>query len=116
MSQHQKQQKILKGLTKDLVNAYVCSNLHFVITKNVDNGFIPQAIGCPKCKMEAFSMNYSVNQEFKPEVEWYKPTEGEIQAAELKMDAKQTASNRDYILKGGLISREVKLKSFTDEK
>lgn len=33
--------KIKSGQTKGLVNAYICENLHIVVTKNIDDGYIP---------------------------------------------------------------------------
>jgi len=99
---------VAKGQTKGFVNAYICSELHSTITTNVDNGFIPDQIVCPKCDEVALSMVYHVNQNLTPIVEFFRPSESQIQAAELSMTKEQALSHRNYLNNGGLISREVK--------
>lgn len=114
MSKHQTARAIMRGQTKGMINAYICPNIHVTITKNLDNGFIPERLACPDCDQISVTMMYLVNQEkFTPVIEWFKPTEGEIQAAELSMSKEHAKSHRDYVNKGGLISRPVKLPSFT---
>lgn len=113
MSKHQRARAIAQGLTKGFINAYVCENLHSMVTINTDAGFIPSAVACPQCGAESHSMNYLVNQNLPPVVEWFKPSEGEMQATELTMNAEQAKIFRTHILKGGLMSREYKLPKLT---
>lgn len=108
MSKHQTARAIMRCQTKGMINAYICPNIHATITKNVDNGFIPDQIVCPKCDEPALSMVYHVNQNFTPIVEFFMPSESQIQAAELSLSKEQAASHRHYLNNGGLISREVK--------
>jgi len=102
--------KIKSGQTKGLVNAYICENLHNILTKNIDNGFIPTQIKCPQCESVASSMMYQVNQNLGHSVEWFRPTEAEMQSHSLSLTADQIKSHRDYVTKGGLVSRVTEAK------
>lgn len=97
--------KIKSGQTKGLVNAYICENLHIVVTKNVDDGYIPTQTGCTQCDKVASSMMYQVNQNLGHSVEWFRPTEAEMQSHSLSLNPEQIKSHRDYVTKGGLVSR-----------
>lgn len=103
-------EKIKKGQTKGMINAYICENLHNILTKNIDNGFIPTQIKCPQCESVASSMMYQVNQNFGHTVEWFKPTEAEMQSHSLSLTESQIQSHREYVKKGGLVSRVVEAK------
>ena len=96
-----------KPKIKGLVNAYICPDLHSVVTKNIDDGFIPTEISCPQCAKPSISMMYQVNQKLPHRVEWYKPTDAEIKSQMLSMNNKQAATFKDYIAKGGLSNRLV---------
>jgi len=104
---------IPKGITKGFKNAYVCQNLHHVITVNTNDGFVPDRIVCPQCDTDSYSMSFLINQEFPAVIEFYKPSEAEMQAAELRMTEGQAKAHRDYINKGGLISKPIKKESLT---
>lgn len=97
--------KIKSGQTKGLVNAYICENLHIVVTKNIDDGYIPTQTGCTQCDNVASSMMYQVNQNLGHSVEWFRPTEAEMQSHSLSLNPEQIKSHRDYVTKGGLVSR-----------
>lgn len=108
MSKHQKARQIAAGLTKGMVNAYICPDLHSVVTKNLHDGALPIEISCPQCQQPAMSMMYQVNQNLPHRIEWFRPTEAEMQAASLSMSDKQAAGHRDYVInQKGLISRIV---------
>lgn len=102
--------KIKSGQTKGLVNAYICENLHIVVTKNLNDGVIPNQISCPQCSKAANSMMYQVNQNLGHSVEWFRPTEAEMQIHSLSLTADQIKSHRDYVTKGGLVSRVAEAK------
>lgn len=102
--------KIKSGQTKGLVNAYICENLHIVVTKNVDDGYIPTQTGCTQCDKVASSMMYQVNQNLGHSVEWFRPTEAEMQSHSLSLNPEQIKSHRDYVTKGGLVSRVAETK------
>jgi len=108
MSQNQTIRKIMTGQTKGMLNAYICPDLHTVITKNVDDGFIPERIACPVCKQISTSLSYNVNQNFTPTIEFFMPTLAQQQSAELSMTKEQVISHQAYLKKRGLISREYK--------
>lgn len=112
-----KQMAIAQGKTKGMVNAYVCPDLHTMITKNNDDGYIPEMVGCMQCNQESKSLHFDVNQSLGHAIEWYKPTEGEMNAAMLKMDEVKSAGYKEYILRGGLISKlrekDEEIKPFT---
>ena len=114
MSQHQKDRKIKSGETKGMINAYVCTNLHSMVTKNVDSGIIPQIVACPQCGTHSYSMNYKVNQGLEPQIEWFKPTAGEMQAAELVMTPVQVKDFRRDMARGVLMSRIINLEKLHD--
>ena len=113
MSKNQILNKIRNGLTKGMVNAYVCQDLHTIITKNDDNGHIPDKIFCPKCDKPALSMYYQVNQTFSPQVVFFKPSESETKAATLNMSKEDYQSHIQYLQSGGLVSRLVEDEKFT---
>jgi hypothetical protein len=104
---------IQNGQTKGMVNAYICSNLHCLVTKNMDHGHIPERIACPKCDEMCVTMMYMVNQTFEPQVEWFKPSQNEMQASMLSMTPEDAKNHHDYIMNGGLVSRQAKHPSFT---
>lgn len=111
-----KQMAIAQGKTKGMVNAYVCPDLHVMITKNNDDGFIPEKVGCMQCGQESKSLHYDVNQNLGHAIEWFRPTEGEMAASMLTKD-EAAAGYKDYILRGGLISmlrpKDEEIKPFT---
>lgn len=109
MSQHSKERKIESGKTKDLINAYVCENLHSMVTKNVDDGITPPIVMCPQCGTRSYSMNYKVNQGLQPQIEWFKPSVGDMQAAELTMTPMQVKDYREQMKRGVLMSRIINL-------
>lgn len=98
--------KIAKGDTKGMINAYVCPDLHTMITVNIDNGHIPDRVACKICDQPAVSMMYQVNQNLNPVVEWFRPTQGEMDAAMLTMDNQTAKEHKEYIYSGHLIARE----------
>lgn len=102
--------KIKSGQTKGLVNAYICENLHTVVTKNLNDGAIPNQISCPQCGKVSNSMMYQVNQNLGHSVEWFRPTEAEMQSHSLSLTPDQIKSHRDYVTKGGLVSRVAEAK------
>lgn len=114
MSQNQKLRKIATGQTKGMINAYICEDLHIIITKNMDNGYAPAQVGCPTCDKVCNSLGFNVNQNLSHAVEFFKPTEAQIQAASLTMTKKEHATHMDYLNRGGLISREAKLPKLDD--
>lgn len=113
MSKNETLRNIKNGHTKGMISAYVCSDLHTIVTKNVDNGHIPDKIYCPKCDNVAIHLYYQVNQKFEPVMEWFKPTEAETQSAALTMTKQQYQTHIHYLQNGGLVSREIKKENFT---
>lgn len=113
MSKNETLRNIKNGQTKGMVSAYVCTELHTIITKNRDNGHIPDQIYCPKCDNVASNLYYQVNQTFEPVIEFFKPSEGEIQSAALSMNKEQFKTHEHYLKAGGLVSREIKKEGFT---
>ncbi len=120
MSKHQIQRLIATGKTKGMINGYICPDLHIMVTKNVDDGNIPNAVGCMTCGQESTSLHYNVNQNMGHTIEWYLQTEGEMQSTMLSMDAKKANGYKEYVVNRGLTSRLVPkiedLKPFTGEK
>lgn len=117
MSKHQTANKVRHGQTKGMINAFICPDLHCTITKNVDDGFTPQAVGCPTCGQEAESRGYNVNQQLNPVIEWFRPSEAEMQASMLSKTPKDAEAYKNYIvLQKGLISRPIAQdKKFTEK-
>lgn len=105
MSKHQLQRLIAAGKTKGMINAYICPDLHIMVTKNMDDGFIPSAVGCMTCGQESQSLHFNVNQNMGHTIEWFLQTEGEMQAEMLKMDAKKAEQYKSYVVGRGLTSR-----------
>lgn len=116
MSKNETLRNIKNGVTKGMVNAYVCTELHTIVTKNRDNGHIPDKIYCPKCDAQAISLYYQVNQSLTPVVEFFKPNEAEIQAAALSMSKENFKTHDHYLKSGGLVSREIEPEGFTKKK
>lgn len=94
---------------KPLIDAYVCPNLHIMITEQICEGNTPQATNCLQCDQHAHSMRHRVNQEFRGIIEWYEPTPKEVQNILEGMDKAQQNRFKDIIQKGGLISRPKKM-------
>lgn len=113
MSKNQILRNIRSGKTKGYVNAYICSELHTIITKNVDDGHIPDKIYCPKCDKVAMSMYYQVNQSFYPTIEFFRPTEAETKSATLTMSKEQFEEHSRYLRGGGLVSRLIETEKLT---
>lgn len=107
MSKHQFLNRMAQGKMKGMINAYVCPELHTTITKNVDDGFIPSEIGCLQCQQPARTMQFQVNQSFKPIAEWYMPSKAEQQAYCLGLKKDEADRYLAHIRKGGLMSRSV---------
>lgn len=114
MSQHQKDRKIKSGETKGMINAYVCENLHSMVTKNLDSGIIPPIVQYPQCESKSYSMNYRVNQGLQPQIEWFKPSQGDMQAAELTMKRDQVKDFRENVARGVLMSRLISLEKLQE--
>lgn len=113
MSKNQILRNIRAGKTKGYVNAYVCSELHTIITKNKDDGHIPDKIYCPKCDKVAMSMYYQVNQSFSPTIEFFRPTQAETKSATLTMSKEQFDEHTRYLRGGGLVSRLIETEKLT---
>lgn len=88
---------------KDGVNVYVCQLAACgaaIVTKNRDEGTTPFMITCKKCeKGAAYSSFYQVDQNLKPQYEWYCPGEEEKRALPEEM--------LEHVLLGGLLLRSV---------
>jgi len=113
MSKNQILRNIRAGKTKGYVNAYVCTELHTIITKNVDDGHIPDKIYCPKCDKIAGSLYYQVNQSFSPTIEFFRPTQAETKSATLTMSKEQYNEHIQYLNSGGLVSRLIEPEKLT---
>lgn len=94
---------------KGLINAYVCTELHTTITKNIDEGPIPMMIACPltDCGKPARSMMYQVNQNFHHTIEWYSPDKAELLRMSTQYEKPAYLQMVELVQKGGLISRLV---------
>lgn len=99
MSEEKKQKE------RKRIDAYICQDLHTTITKVIDEGSVPPMVTCPTCHQPARSMGFHVNQNFSHTVEWYKPTQAEMDAQSLKMKKDEFDRFKEYVTKGALISR-----------
>jgi hypothetical protein len=97
----------IKQKRKGLINAYICPDLHSVVTKNVDEGMIPNEISCPQCAKPSISMMYQVTQTLPHRIEWFKPTDAEVKSQMLSMTDKQANAFKEYINNGGMANRLV---------
>lgn len=90
------------------VDAYVCYNLHIVITKiSAEDGKVPPSIACPKCGTEARSQGFHVNQNLTPIYEWYKPTQADILRLTSTMQPPEANRLIEMTNKGLLLSRPI---------
>lgn len=87
------------------IDAYVCPELHILLTEKVDEGKQPMRISCIQCGQPAISLAYNVNQNFVATMEWYRPTEAEMQIEMLKMKTPEFNRFKEFIIKGGLLAR-----------
>lgn len=103
---------------KGMKDAYICNNLHYVITLHKDDGTTPMFMNCPICKERATSRMGQVNQNLPATYEWFKPTPAELDAEIKKFieqnkftDKKQieqvTAGYKDHVGRGGLLLRPI---------
>ena len=84
--------------SENTINAYVCEDLHIIITKDVEIGVSPALIKCPICDKASKSQFYIVNQSLIPTHEFRKPKEGEIIDSKLEQ----------HVIKGGLLLYPIK--------
>jgi hypothetical protein len=84
-------------------NIYLCDHCgHGFVTLDIDKGTTPFMMSCMNCKELASSLCYAAPQRLlakvKPALEWYRPGEADL--------AGLTATTRDHVAAGGLISRK----------
>lgn len=85
------------------INAYVCPNGHWLITRDGDQKTTPLTITCRQCVAEdnecvAYSSYYYVDQSLHPTHEWYAPR---------YPDRITDLPTRQHCQSGGLLLREV---------
>lgn len=90
---------------KPKIDAYVCPNLHIVITEQTCEGKTPERVNCMQCDAIAKSLHWEVNQDFRGMVEWYKPTPKEVEDILAGMSKPEANRFREIINQNGLISR-----------
>lgn len=89
-------------------NAYVCAAGHTTITVDRDRGTTPFIIPCPRCKADAQSKFYRVDQASQPTHEWYYPTvEAELPAVLAKYGIHQRGAIVEHVKMFGLLLREI---------
>jgi len=105
------------------INVYTCQTCRRdIVTIDIDDGVTPFMVTCPECGNEAFSHCYEVNQQLRPQWEWFRPTEDqlveltreELAAIQANNAAPVTITeddavlcNREHLEKGGLFLRSV---------
>lgn len=87
------------------VNVYKCEECgHETVTVNRDEGVTPFMIKCRAmngvtCKAMARSLMYRVNQNRRPDWEWYRPDDAELTT--------KTEEEAAHVKRGGLLIRKL---------
>lgn len=98
-------------MSQPKTNAYVCNELHFVVTVDTIPGTTSMFINCPHCEKEgkhamAQSRMYNVNQSFNATHEWYKPAVADWQRLKVDITNKGVIEAMElHVQKGGLLLR-----------
>lgn len=82
---------------KGRINQYVCFFGHTITTINFDEGTTPMSVPCFQkgCSSHASSRFYLVDQNLKPDYEWYKPKK------------LPRGPMREHVQMGGLLLRKI---------
>lgn len=99
-----------KNFDTPKIDAYVCPNLHIIITEQICEGKTPQRVNCMQCDENAKSLQGEVNQNFRGVIEWYKPSEKDVENILAGMEKPEANRFREIINQGGLISRHKTIK------
>jgi hypothetical protein len=94
------------------INAYVCHNLHAIVTENHDAGVTPMFTTCPLCSTAMASRMYQVAEDLEPTHQWYRAKEEDLLALEFRAVAKGAsdgirAAIRQHARNGGLFLRAI---------
>lgn len=94
------------------INAYVCRNLHAIVTRNREAGVTPMFTSCPLCHTAMASRMYQVAGDLEPTHEWYLAKEEDLRALEFKAVAQGAsdgirAAIRQHARNGGLFLRSI---------
>lgn len=87
-------------MSKGKINVYECPDGHQTVTIDLEDGTTPMMMNCrtPNCGKTSCSKWYRVDQNLKPEFEWFKPTDMK----------KLNPAERDHVQRGGLLIRKIK--------
>lgn len=94
--------------SKGAINVYTCRECgHEQVTINIENGVTPMFTRCralgTQCKGTAVSSGYQVDQNRRPEYEWYRPKDAEL----VKFDR----HTREHVKQGGLLLRRARIEN-----